>query len=533
VTCLYFAASFVDFKTGELQGGRYATPKFVFFIVLCVSALLDIPLFLGCIVQGGPTDCEWNSASYVVFWLFHLLATCGYVYAIITPPILWSDIIQHKDGNLWNSAYPVDSTKLFFRVIFLLFCANELTTVIGSTMYQDPNNQAEYTKSNAVGAFSDCFTPVITTTVTVGCLWSGIALQRHVVSVGLGGSAQFRILVQLNITMLIIAVTYIMRSLLVLTLFDDMPQEYVDLFHPMRSSFFLWLLWTRWLPCVFCSFCLVHEMRFKGSGNQPLSATGSGGAHPELLKGERTSSLFTQPRTSNMRAVSADSGRSNDSALEETYSMLSSVDFPDSGSDASSCVLSPFGSPERSSLPRDEGSPDLEQSNRRSRKRLIQQKLQQQSSGPLPGRAGARPGQRTAQQRMDSTSGSDTEFKFGDYNGTYSPPRTSIDHFFTFNAPNLTSANLSGIAAADSSSSSLNTTTVTTAAGGRSASIPIHAALANSLLLPAVSAPYVGSAGTRAVTSFSPPSWRGPIGDEPAFINADERTSPEVNSKAL
>jgi hypothetical protein len=129
---------------------------------------------------------------------------------------------------------------------------------------------------------------------------------------------------------------------------------------------------------------------------------------------------------------------------------------------------------------------------------------------------------------MDSTSGSVsvTEFKFGDYSGTYSPPRTSIDHFFTFHTLSLTSANLSGIAAADTRSSSVNTTT---ALAGRTASIPVHVALANSLLLHANDAPYVGSVGKRAITTFSPPTWRGPIGDEPAFINADERTSPEVN----
>ena len=267
ITCLYFAQSFYDFRTGELNGGRYGTPKVVFFVVLCISAILDIPLFVGCIVQGGPTDCEWNSPSYIVFWLFHLVATCGYIYAIITPPILWSDIIQQRDGNLWNSAYPADSTKIFFRVVYVLFCLNEFITLVGSTMYQNPDNQAAYTKSNSLGVITDCFTPVITTVVTVGCLWSGIVLQRHVVSVGLRGSTQFRIFVRLNITMFIIIVTYIMRSLLVLTLFEDMPHEYVRFFHPMRKNFFLWLLWTRWLPCIFCSFCLMNEMRFKGVGN--------------------------------------------------------------------------------------------------------------------------------------------------------------------------------------------------------------------------------------------------------------------------
>ena len=531
ITCLYFAQSFYDFRTGELNGGRYGTPKVVFFVVLCISAILDIPLFVGCIVQGGPTDCEWNSPSYIVFWLFHLVATCGYIYAIITPPILWSDIIQQRDGNLWNSAYPADSTKIFFRVVYVLFCLNEFITLVGSTMYQNPDNQAAYTKSNSLGAITDCFTPVITTVVTVGCLWSGIVLQRHVVSVGLRGSTQFRIFVRLNITMFIIIVTYIMRSLLVLTLFEDMPHEYVRFFHPMRKNFFLWLLWTRWLPCIFCSFCLMNEMRFKGVGNGDSRHSGDALQQGLLgATGRQSSSMNVNPRSSILsgilgwgsnrgsttaRAVSADSGRSNDSALEETYSMLSSVDFPDSASDSSlQHRTSPFDSPPRADRKRRDrergrragavsgavygdhlgGTPSAE--SHRSRKHMT-------TAGPLG-------------IRSESTDTAEYKFDYGYGGGT--PPRTSIDHFFTFAAPGL---NLSNIANTDSHFDGIN--------NNYSSSIPIEAPVGGRSALSAF-----GSmpGGVRPVTSFSPPT--GAVSAYTAdFINADERASPEINSRSL
>lgn len=584
ITCFYFALSFWDLKSGEFNGGRYGRPKFVFFVVLCVSAVLDIPLFIGCIVQGGPTDCEWNSPSYVVFWLFHLVATCGYVYAIITPAILWSDIIQHKDGNLWNTAYPLDSTKIFFRVAYVLFCANELTTVIGSTMYQDPNNQADYTKSNAVGAFSDCFTPIITTVVTVGCLWSGITLQRHVMSVGLGGTTQIKILMQLNFTMLLISVTYIMRSLLVLCLYDDMPYPYKHAFQPLRSSFLLWLIWTRWLPTVFCSFCLVNEMRFKGVGNANINheSTTRGSFLESLLKGFRMSGLSAKTRHN-----SADTHSTNDSALEQSYSMLNSVDF-ESGSDTS-YVLSPQGSPERS-RPKSVNSRDFDLScsprvgdlghtlaavagedgipagpgagrtrdipigsrdaknssstsggkREKERGRALRKSLQQlqqpnpqvsvrsalhpphnshtaQSSGPgTPGVYNA-----NYAQRAESGSGSDAEYKF-DY-PSYSPPRGSIDHFFTFAAPNL---NLSNI----SNNRGNNGETVPPR--------PAHSAL-NTVNNTAMNSSnvysnaYSGGSASHSVLSFSPPTYRSPDNVQQDFINQDERASPEVNSKSL
>jgi len=368
-TCLYFALCFYDFKTGEFRDGRYSAPKFIFFVVMFFSALLDVPLFIGCIVEGGPHDCEWESPSYVVFWLFHLIATCGYMYAIITPAILWSDIIYQKDGMFWNSAYPLDATKLFFRVAFVLFCANELATVVGAVVMQDPSHFGSF-DTNSIGAITDCITPIMTTIITFGCLWSGIELQRYVMNVGLGGGTRNRVLMQLNLTMFLIAATYMYRSLLVLSLYDPIPQQYKDAMHPIRSSFFLWLLGTRWLPAVVCSFCLVNEMRFKGSANTNSRHSQSAviraskdvdGEHSHTLyqsllrvvgasntRNSAGSAGLLGTNAAGRRTVSGESQSTADSALRDSYSMLSSVDFPDNTSETSSTyILSPVDSPDR------------------------------------------------------------------------------------------------------------------------------------------------------------------------------------------
>jgi len=35
--------------------GRYDDTKIIFFGALAASSLLDIPLFIGCLIEGGPT----------------------------------------------------------------------------------------------------------------------------------------------------------------------------------------------------------------------------------------------------------------------------------------------------------------------------------------------------------------------------------------------------------------------------------------------------------------------------------------------
>ena len=289
ITCYYFANKFWDRENNTLRGGRYAMPKFVFFVVLGISSLFELPSFIGCVSHGGPSSCVWNDSSYAFAWCCHLIATCGYSFAIITPSILWSDIVQQKDGNFFNSISPLDSIKIFFRTSFILYCAVILMMIIGVCMYSKSSNEAQYSNSNAVGAIGNCLTPTLLFVITLGCVWSGRSLQSYIRNVQLGTVTQMKIIRKLNTTMILIATTYGMRAMLVLSLFGQMPDAYIDAFKPVRD-YPVWLLLTQWLPYLLCSFSLVNSMRFKEEGNKPASGRHSSALAAGLEEGRNSPS---------------------------------------------------------------------------------------------------------------------------------------------------------------------------------------------------------------------------------------------------
>lgn len=278
-TAFYYAHRFWAVVKGNVQGGLYGTPKFVFFVVLGFSAVLDLPTFITCAAKGGPNECIWDHSTYAIVWCFHLIATCGYLYCVITPSILWSDIIQLKDGNFWNSASPLDGTKIFFRVSYVLYCCVIFTDVLGVILYSKSSNEAQYSNSNAVGAINNCLMPVMLVVITFGCFWSGLRLRQYVMNVQLGNEIQLRILMKLTFTMFMICASYTARAILVMSLYEDIPSGYQ---HTIKVlwPYSIWVPLTQWIPFVVCSFCLVNEMRFHGVGKgvsprnsakQPLS----------------------------------------------------------------------------------------------------------------------------------------------------------------------------------------------------------------------------------------------------------------------
>jgi hypothetical protein len=265
VTCFYFANKFWDRESKRLKQGRYVAAKFSFFIVLGISAIMDLPTFVTCAAKGGPENCEWGTKSSDFCWCMHLLATIGQQYAIITPMILWSDIIFHRDGNFLITSSPLDAVKLFFRIVWVLYCGVIGMTILGVIL--DPDSQ-ETTQ------VSDCLMPIMLFLMTSGCLFTGIRLQQHVIKVHLATDTQMRFLLQLNFLMLFITCSYALRAVMVLSLFGPMPDAYQRAFDVV-GAYALWLPLTQWLPFVFCSFCLVHNMRFKGAGTTNRKSTES------------------------------------------------------------------------------------------------------------------------------------------------------------------------------------------------------------------------------------------------------------------
>ena len=241
--------------------GRYDTCKVSFFFVLMLASAMDVPLYIGCVAMGGPHDCEWDTLSYAIAWFLHLIAVCGYAYTIMVPCILWSDIINNKDGKLFQSQFPVDPTKRFFQVSLILYLLNTTVDLIAGAVSYRVHDHNHYTEHDIIDTIVTVTEPLIIFSITVGCFWCGLKLQKYVMRAKLGFQTEMKFLLHLNIPMLVIMCTYLARALLVLRLVDFFPKSYRE---GMSTSYLVWIISTRWLPYIFCSLVLVMMMRFSG-----------------------------------------------------------------------------------------------------------------------------------------------------------------------------------------------------------------------------------------------------------------------------
>jgi hypothetical protein len=243
-------------------GSSYDEPKIFFFFVLSVSALLDIPTFLGCLAKGGPEDCEWDDASYPVVWFCHLIAVCGYAFAITIPCVMWLDMVNRKDGKLFFSSFPYDKTKRFFQFLIILYYLITLVDMTAAIVDFRVSDHSRFQSRNVIDAICTTLEPVVIFCISLGCLWCGMRLQKHVVDAKFAFKTVIRVLCVQTIIMLIIALSYLARALLILRLVYFMPGNYFTTF---ACSYAVWLLCTRWLPYIFCSFCLIASMRSSGA----------------------------------------------------------------------------------------------------------------------------------------------------------------------------------------------------------------------------------------------------------------------------
>lgn len=276
-------------------GGRYIDHKLLFFGVLTASSALDIPIWLGCVALGGPKDCAWPGASFPVFWAFHLVSLIGYAVCITVPPLLWDDILNYREGKMLFSEWPKDRTRTIFCVCIVLYVIAEIITVTTIILYyktSDPNSFRRG-KHKWVSTIGVSIEPVLILVLAGWCLFCGVKLQLHVMSIGLAGDTQRRLLVQLNIVLTAVVLSYLTRAVLVLSLAYDAPTV---LKHAVSKQFFPWTLATRWLPHIICSMCLWVVM------SRSSKATGMNGY------GIGTSEVFLKPADDpwSMRVESTD-----------------------------------------------------------------------------------------------------------------------------------------------------------------------------------------------------------------------------------
>lgn len=260
---LYHAVEFWDFRLNKLKEVKYASPRFVFFIVLGISAVLEIPRYIGCINLNGPYFCNWveYNHSFDITYEFHLVALCGYSYSIITTSILWSDTVQGKDGKFWFSSSPLDFTKIFFRVAYILYCLTNIIMIIMNAYYIFQNDDDE--TDDGYTGISYFLSPMLLLCIATGCFCTGIRLQLYVIQVKLGGPTQFTALVRVNMIMALVVSSYFLRALLLLSYWDKIPGSYVDSFQYFSENYPVWMPLTQWFPFIICSTCLIFVMKLK------------------------------------------------------------------------------------------------------------------------------------------------------------------------------------------------------------------------------------------------------------------------------
>ena len=54
--------------------------KIVFFGVLAFSSGCDIPLYVACLANCAPPECEWNDQIYQVCWSMHLFSSLCLIF---------------------------------------------------------------------------------------------------------------------------------------------------------------------------------------------------------------------------------------------------------------------------------------------------------------------------------------------------------------------------------------------------------------------------------------------------------------------
>jgi len=269
LTSFYNAYFFYDFELKQLKEGLYVRAKFLFFIILGLSACLDLPQYFYCWYSDFPYFCRKNSISYEAGFCLHILASCGYLYCIITPAILWNDIVLLKDGNFWFTKSSLDYTKIFFRVCYIIFCTLIFGLVIGDIIYtQTTESFNPYLSDNRPATIAFCVAPAILFIIVTCCLWSGLKLHFYVIKEQVGmklvlSSKQYRVLIYWNLINLLLTCSYFLFVLIILGQWNKMPSLYIDDFQGINGHYDIWVPLTQWLPFIFCNFCQIKGMQYK------------------------------------------------------------------------------------------------------------------------------------------------------------------------------------------------------------------------------------------------------------------------------
>jgi hypothetical protein len=266
--------------------GKYDHAKKLFFGILMVSSFLELPGYIGCIATDGPDECVWHSPSKVIFWFFHLLSLCGYACCIVIPCVLWSDMINKKDGKLFFSSYRYDRVKRYFQALLVLYFLNTIVYILLSAAHYRMSDRMAYRNSNPAYGICALDETIIIVLIAVGCLFCGIRLQVYVHRAKLNAVAELKFLFTLNIILFVIVLSFLSRAILNLGFAPGIPAVQNDVSYPVYT------ILTRWTPDIFCQLLLVYIMRL--SGNEILTKNSNVIGHVSVGSGKGNGFMYNK-----------------------------------------------------------------------------------------------------------------------------------------------------------------------------------------------------------------------------------------------
>lgn len=244
------------------NGSKISNCRRLFFGILSISAMLDIPVWLLCIGFEGPSTCVMETPFFKIFQCFHMLALCGYATCLGITTLLWSDILTDNEDKPIIDFKTPDNGRKFFYALFALYFFNELTVILSILLWMDTEDPNEFMESNDVYGVSAFTEPFLICLLAGSCLFTGVKLQQYVVSVRLGSHLQREFLIQLNVVLFSVTSCYLLRAVFVFTMAYDFNSA------ELRGlSFAVWTLCTRWLPNVGASLCLFVFMSRSNTSN--------------------------------------------------------------------------------------------------------------------------------------------------------------------------------------------------------------------------------------------------------------------------
>ena len=138
--------------------------------------------------------------------------------------MLWSDIINRRDGKLFNSKYPIDNTKRFMilsSILYFLLNLSEIPPLFIANNAEDDESQAAF-----IIFISDLTEPFMMLLIAGGWLFFGIRLQLHIYRVRFQRETERRMILIVNASMFLITASFLTRACLVLiSVFDQFPEE--------------------------------------------------------------------------------------------------------------------------------------------------------------------------------------------------------------------------------------------------------------------------------------------------------------------